>query len=129
VVRKDKRAIRIFRRIAYLRPKRIAYELCVPTAGKRVPSGPDWLHEIKLHGYRMLVIRENDRVRLITKGGYDWSKQLSLDRRESARRQGATRANVSAPTKPMSHNSEITKIISRRDIDASVLRKDGPSRC
>ena len=73
MVRKDKRAIRIFRRIAYLRPKRIAYELCVPTAGKRVPSGPDWLHEIKLHGYRMLVIRENDRVRLITKGGHDWT--------------------------------------------------------
>jgi ATP-dependent DNA ligase len=52
-----------------------AYELCVPTPGKQVPSGPDWLHEIKLDGYRMLVIRENERVRLITKGGYDWSKR------------------------------------------------------
>jgi ATP-dependent DNA ligase len=54
---------------------RIAYELCVPTPGKQVPSGPDWLHEIKLDGYRMLVIRENERVRLVTKGGYDWSKR------------------------------------------------------
>jgi hypothetical protein len=81
-----------------------------------------------LDGYRMLVIRKHDRVRLITEGGYDWSKHY-LWIAESARRQGATRANVSAPTKPMSHNSEITKIISRRDIDASVFRKDGPSRC
>jgi ATP-dependent DNA ligase len=54
---------------------RTAYELCVPTPGKLVPSGPDWIHEIKLDGYRMLVIRENDRVRLITKGGYDWSNR------------------------------------------------------
>jgi bifunctional non-homologous end joining protein LigD len=31
------------------------------------------IHEVKHDGYRMLVIRENDRVRLITKGGYDWT--------------------------------------------------------
>jgi ATP-dependent DNA ligase len=52
---------------------RTAYELCLAIAGKQVPSGPDWLHEIKLDGYRMLVIRENERVRLITKGGHDWT--------------------------------------------------------
>jgi bifunctional non-homologous end joining protein LigD len=43
---------------------RMAYELCLATAGKQVPSGPDWIHEVKHDGYRMLVIRENDRVRL-----------------------------------------------------------------
>ncbi len=37
--------------------------------GATVPSGPDWLHEIKHDGYRMMLRRENDRVRLITKGG------------------------------------------------------------
>jgi bifunctional non-homologous end joining protein LigD len=41
---------------------RMAYELCLATAGKQVPSGPDWIHEVKHDGYRMLVIRENDRV-------------------------------------------------------------------
>ena len=25
-------------------------ELCLPTSGKAVPSGPDWLHEIKYDG-------------------------------------------------------------------------------
>jgi len=25
----------------------IAIEFCLPTSGKAVPRGPDWLHEIK----------------------------------------------------------------------------------
>ena len=40
-----------------------------------VPSGPDWLHEVKYDGYRLRVERDGDRVRLITRGGYDWSKR------------------------------------------------------
>jgi ATP-dependent DNA ligase len=51
------------------------FEFCLSTTGKVVPSGPDWLHEIKHGGYRMMVIREDDRVRLITRGGYNWSKR------------------------------------------------------
>jgi bifunctional non-homologous end joining protein LigD len=34
-----------------------------------------WLHEIKYDGYRLRVERKGDRVRLITRGGYDWSKR------------------------------------------------------
>src|SRR3954463_14339308 len=54
---------------------RIAYELCLATAGKQVPSGPNWIHEVKHDGYRMLVIRENDRVRLLSRNGSDWTKR------------------------------------------------------
>jgi len=43
--------------------------------GPQVPTGPDWLHEIKYDGYRLIVHRDGDRVRLITRGGYDWSKR------------------------------------------------------
>jgi ATP-dependent DNA ligase len=43
------------------------YELCIPTAGVKVPSGPEWLHEIKYDGYRLRVERNGDRVRLITR--------------------------------------------------------------
>jgi bifunctional non-homologous end joining protein LigD len=35
----------------------------------------DWLHEVKYDGYRMMVIRDGDRVRLLTKGGHDWSSR------------------------------------------------------
>jgi bifunctional non-homologous end joining protein LigD len=46
-------------------------------AGKVVPAGPEWFHEIKYDGYRVRLEREVDRVRLITKGGYDWTKQYA----------------------------------------------------
>jgi bifunctional non-homologous end joining protein LigD len=48
-----------------------AFEFCIPTGGTQVPSGPEWLHEIKYDGYRLRVERNDDRVRLFTKGGYD----------------------------------------------------------
>ena len=52
-----------------------AFEFCIPTRGVKVPSGTDWLHEIKYDGYRLRVERNGDRVRLITRGGYDWTKR------------------------------------------------------
>jgi hypothetical protein len=33
------------------------------------------VHEIKYDGYRLRVERNGDRVRLITRGGYNWSKR------------------------------------------------------
>jgi len=47
------------------------YEFLLPTKADKVPAGPDWIHEIKYDGYRMMVVRERDRVRLISRGGYD----------------------------------------------------------
>ncbi|MEZ2148219.1 hypothetical protein AAE026_39020 [Bradyrhizobium sp. DN5] len=58
---------------------RMAYELCLATAGKQVPSGPEWIHEVKHDGYRMLVIRENERVRLLSRNGTDWTKRYPSD--------------------------------------------------
>ena len=43
-----------------------------------MPAGANWLHEIKFDGYRMMVIREQDRVRLISRGGLDWAKRFPL---------------------------------------------------
>jgi hypothetical protein len=37
---------------------------CIPTRGTKVPIGPDWIHEIKHDGYRMIVQRDGKRVRL-----------------------------------------------------------------
>jgi ATP-dependent DNA ligase len=51
------------------------YLPCLPTRATVVPSGPDWLHEIKYDGYRVIVQRDGDRVRL--SGGYDWSSRYS----------------------------------------------------
>jgi bifunctional non-homologous end joining protein LigD len=52
------------------------FEFCIPTMGITVPSGPEYLHEIKYDGYRLRVERDRDRVRLITRGGYDWTSRF-----------------------------------------------------
>src|SRR5437868_4653386 len=54
------------------------YQPCIPTRGTKVPSGPEWLHEIKHDGYRLIVQREGTRVRLLTRRGYDWSDRYPL---------------------------------------------------
>ena len=46
---------------------------CLPTSGTSVPATPTWLHEIKYDGYRLIVQREGERVRLFSRNGNDWS--------------------------------------------------------
>jgi bifunctional non-homologous end joining protein LigD len=53
----------------------MAFDFCIPTRGTEVPHTPDWIHEIKYDGYRLRLERGGDRVRLITRNGYDWSKR------------------------------------------------------
>jgi ATP-dependent DNA ligase len=55
-----------------------AFEPCIPTPGKTVPSGADWIHEVKHDGYRLIVQREGKRVRLFTRNGHDWSDRFPL---------------------------------------------------
>jgi hypothetical protein len=54
------------------------YEFSLPTKSDKVPVGTDWIHEIKYDGYRMLVIRDRDRVRLVSRGGHDWADRFPL---------------------------------------------------
>jgi bifunctional non-homologous end joining protein LigD len=51
---------------------------CLPSPAPRPPTGPDWLHEIKHDGFRLLARREGERVRLYTRGGYDWRDRYPL---------------------------------------------------
>jgi bifunctional non-homologous end joining protein LigD len=51
------------------------FDFCIPTRSTSVPDTPDWLHEIKYDGYRLRLERDGDRVRLITKGGYNWTNR------------------------------------------------------
>jgi bifunctional non-homologous end joining protein LigD len=53
-------------------------EPCQPSAANKPPSGPGWLHEIKHDGYRMFARRDADRVRLITRNGFDCAARYPL---------------------------------------------------
>src|SRR4029453_10982918 len=55
-----------------------AFEPCIPTPGKQVPVGPNWIHEIKHDGYRLIVQRDGARVRLFTRNGNDWTARYHL---------------------------------------------------
>jgi hypothetical protein len=46
---------------------------CIPTLAAKPPSGPDWVHEIKHDGYRLIVRRDGKAVRLFTRRGHDWT--------------------------------------------------------
>jgi len=41
------------------------------------PSGAGWRHEIKYDGYRLLVFLEGSQVRMITRGGHDWTDRFA----------------------------------------------------
>ena len=66
-------------RTSYLsRMRKSAFEPCIPTRGTTVPTGNDWIHEIKHDGYRLIVQRDGQRVRLFTRNGHDWSGRFPL---------------------------------------------------
>src|SRR5215472_6311248 len=44
------------------------FEFCIPTRATSVPTGPDWLHEIKYDGYRLRLERDGRGVRCNYKG-------------------------------------------------------------
>jgi ATP-dependent DNA ligase len=56
----------------------------IPTRGTTVPHTPDWRHEVNYDGYRLRLERDGDRVRLITRGGYNWTNRYPVDRRRGA---------------------------------------------
>lgn len=47
----------------------------IPCIGTTIPVGPDWLHEIKHDGYRLILRRAGDLVQVFTRGGYDWTRR------------------------------------------------------
>jgi bifunctional non-homologous end joining protein LigD len=47
------------------------------TAATQAPDGPDWLHEIKYDGYRLLARIAGGEVRLLTRSGLDWTQKFT----------------------------------------------------
>ena len=55
-------------------PKFIAPQLA--TLVNAVPEGQNWLHELKLDGYRILCRVDNGRVFLLTRNAQDWTSRF-----------------------------------------------------
>jgi bifunctional non-homologous end joining protein LigD len=50
---------------------------CKPIAARIPPKGDAWLHEPKLDGYRLQIVKDGRKLRLYSRGGYDWTKRLA----------------------------------------------------
>lgn len=55
-------------------PDRI--EPCLALLRPTPPVGPDWLYELKWDGYRLAMHIEPKGVRIITRGGHDWTHRF-----------------------------------------------------
>jgi len=51
---------------------------CLPTKTDRLPSGGQWLHEIKHDGFRVIARKDGARVRLYSRPGNDLSRRFPL---------------------------------------------------
>jgi bifunctional non-homologous end joining protein LigD len=58
--------------------RRGTIEPCIPTRASKPPIGPQWIHEIKHDGYRLIARKRGDRARLFTRRGYDWTDRYPL---------------------------------------------------
>ena len=57
-------------------PQFVAPQLA--TLVDRPPEGPDWLHEIKLDGYRMLCRVADGRMSFLTRTGQNWTQRFPI---------------------------------------------------
>ena len=53
-------------------------EPCLPSSADKPPSGPEWVHEIKHDGYRLMARRDPVGIRLLTRNGHDWAPRYPL---------------------------------------------------
>ncbi|WP_183661511.1 non-homologous end-joining DNA ligase [Phyllobacterium trifolii] len=53
-------------------PARIEPQLA--TLATKVPNGGGWAYEVKWDGYRLAVHAESNEIRIITRGGHDWTR-------------------------------------------------------
>ena len=48
-------------------------EPCIPSPVKRAPTSADWIFELKMDGYRLMVRRHDDKVRIYSRRGADFT--------------------------------------------------------
>jgi bifunctional non-homologous end joining protein LigD len=51
---------------------------CLPTKTDKLPSGSQWLHEIKHDGFRIIAWKDGPRVRLYSRPGNDLTRRFPL---------------------------------------------------
>jgi hypothetical protein len=50
---------------------------CQPIVSLKAPTGPQWVHELKHDGFRIVVHKDGDDIRLWSRNGRDWSVEFA----------------------------------------------------
>lgn len=69
---------------ARLRPPPAQIELQLARLASEAPRGREWLHEVKYDGYRLLIWRSGNVVRITSRGSQDWTRRLAAAARAVA---------------------------------------------
>ena len=59
--------------------RRVSFPTIAPqlaTLATEVPAGSAWVHEVKFDGYRVLTYIDHGKVRMMTRGGLDWTDKF-----------------------------------------------------
>ncbi len=51
-------------------------EPCVAKLATRPPEGDNWTYEVKWDGYRISIHIQPGKVRILTRGGHDWTHRF-----------------------------------------------------
>ncbi len=63
----------------------------LPTLVTKAPAGAQWLHEIKLDGYRVFCRIEGGKARFFTRKGLDWTDKFGALARDTSTSRGRQR--------------------------------------
>src|SRR5215831_14596180 len=64
--------------VAYARPPGRVHRAVPPNQNDKLPSGSQWLHEIKHDGFRIIARKTGRQVRLYSRPGNDLTRRFPL---------------------------------------------------
>lgn len=108
------------------------FEPCLPSVVSRAPTGESWVFEVKWDGYRLLVRKQGDAVRIYTRRGADWTKRfprvVTAVRRLKARLllidgEGVVYDAMGMPSFALLHSRDFDREVSLLAFD--LLEQDG----
>jgi bifunctional non-homologous end joining protein LigD len=97
-------------------PSRVSFQLATPSAAP--PAGDGWLYEVKHDGHRLAVIIGGGEVRLLSRNGYERTKQFGSVFRPLAElgREIVLDGEIAAPDdRGVTHLDDLQAAIYRRD--------------
>jgi hypothetical protein len=99
---------------------KVPFEPCIPTRGTKVPAGPDWFHEIKHDGYRVIVQRE----------GQDQQSTIEIDAMTTVAKLLARKQQLLERLRENpgpNERDEIERLLAQVDTALNLLDEAGPS--